>query len=259
MENVEKGWDEFWAELFRVKHRQTIPGIQQYDSLIVDFCIETLKLEKGDEILDIACGAGDHAIEFAQRGFEVSGFDLSQTLISVADEKAIEAGVNVNLFRGDMREINFVKRFTGAVILSHSFGFFDHEENLRVLEGSFNALVDGGRLILDLMNPYNLPRFQKTWSKVDEGYLLSEPHALDAPSGVLKGRPAIYIDSEKSRIILMNQDAMSNNDIRMYTALEIRTMLEAIGFSRIEYYGQNKLPKMPYSSTSERMVVIAEK
>ncbi|MBD3406721.1 MAG: methyltransferase domain-containing protein [Candidatus Lokiarchaeota archaeon] len=259
METVEKGWDEFWAELFRVKHRSTIPGIQQYDNLVVDFCIETLKLQEGDEILDIACGAGDHSIKFAQKGLQVTGFDISQTLIAVADKKASDAGVEVNLFRGDMREINFVKRFSGAVILSHSFGFFNHEENLRVLEGSFNALIDGGRLLLDLMNPYNLPKFQKTWSKIENGYLLSEPHSLDAPSGVLKGRPALFVDSEKARIILMDQDAMSNNDIRMYTALEIRAMLEDVGFKRIELFGQNKLPKMPYSANCERMVVIAEK
>ena len=115
------------------------------------------------------------------------------------------------------------------------------------------------QLLIDLMNPYNLPRFQKTWTKLDGGYLLSEPHVIDAPSGVLRGRPATFIDIEAGRVVLANEDALSNNDIRLYTALEIRTMLTETGFKNIEFYGQNKLPRMPYTSTSGRMVVVATK
>ncbi|MFW9918367.1 MAG: class I SAM-dependent methyltransferase [Candidatus Thorarchaeota archaeon] len=257
MERIELGWDDFWANLFRVKHRRSIPGIQHYDEIIVTFCIKVLNLSSGDEILDIACGAGDHSVLFAKKGFTVSGFDLSRSLIRTAIELAQENNVTVNFYTGDMREINFVQRFKGAVLLSHSFGFFNHEENKRVLEGTFNALMKGGKLLLDLMNPYNLPRFQKTWTEFKDGYLMSEPHNLDAPAGVLRGRPATYIDIEKGRIILMNQDALSNNDIRMYTALEIHQILKEVGFKKIEFFGANKLPRMPYAASSERMIVVA--
>jgi hypothetical protein len=60
-------------------------------------------------------------------------------------------------------------------------------------------------------------------------------------------------------MIEMNEDALAGNDIRMYTALEIREMLTQVGFSKTELYGQNKLPKMPYAANSERMVVVATK
>jgi precorrin-6B methylase 2 len=259
MERVELGWDEFWADLFRVKHRRSIQGIQQYDELVVDFCLASLCMKEGDQILDIACGAGDHSVAFAQHGLRVTGFDLSKSLIEVGKALAADCGVEVNFYRGDMREINFSQQFNGAVLLSHSFGFFNHEENLLVLEGTFKALAKGGKLLLDLMNPYNIPRFYKSWTELEGGYLLSEPHFLDAPAGVLRGSPATFIDVKNNRIVLANQDALSNNDIRMYTALEIRAMLHDVGFSKVEFYGQNKLPRMPYAATSERMVVIATK
>ncbi len=259
MERVELGWDEFWGHLFRVRHRRSIPGIQHYDELVVDFCIETLGLKVGHEILDIACGAGDHSVLFAKKGMKVAGFDISRSLINSAKELAEDKSVTVDFFKGDMREINFVQRFNGAVILSHSFGFFNHDENLLVLQGAYNALVDRGKLLLDLMNPYNIPKFQKTWSELKDGFLLSEPHFLDAPSGVLKGRPATFIDIEADRVVLMNQDALANNDIRMYTALEICELLDEVGFSKIELYGENKLPRRSYGAGSERMVVVATK
>ena len=65
----------------------------------------------------------------------------------------------------------------------------------------------------------------------------------------------MFIDTEEDRIVLMDQDALSNNDIRMYTALEIREMLEEIGFKKVEFYGQHILPRLPYAANSERMVV----
>ncbi len=257
MEIVERGWDDFWAEVFRVKHRRSIPGIQEYDSMIVDFCTEVLGLKEGDTLLDIACGAGDHSLLFAKKGVNVSAFDISESLIRVAKDRAAEQGLEINFFTGDMREVKFSQQFKGAVILSHSFGFFDHEENQQVLRLAFDSLVDDGRLLLDLMNPYNLPKFQKTWTRLEGGYLLSEPHVIDAPAAILRGRPATFIDIEGNRIILANEDAIANNDIRLYTAPEIKEMLNDVGFQRVEFYGQNKLPRMPYAAASGRMVVVA--
>jgi len=259
LDKVELGWDEFWAEIFRVRHRRAIQGIEQFDQLLVSFVIEALNLKKGAEILDIACGAGCHSIEFAKRGLKVTAFDLAQSLIDVAKQRALDEKVEVNFFTGDMRNMSFESQFKAAVLLSHSFGFFDHEENKFVLKGAFDALKEGGCLLLDLMNPYNLPKFQKTWTQLEGGFLLNEPHVLDAPAGVLSGRPAMFIDTENERIVLMNPDALSNNDIRMYTALEIREMLEDVGFKKIELYGQYYLPREPYAANSERMVVIAHR
>jgi SAM-dependent methyltransferase len=259
MEQVELGWNEFWAEIFRVKHRRAIQGIQYYDQLVVDFCASVMDLKKDGEILDIACGSGDQSIEFAKRGFRVTAFDISETLIRAARESAKNNRVTVDFSVGDMRTMSFTQQFTAAVMLSHSFGFFNHEENLSVLKDTFASLKKGGRLLLDLMNPYHLPRFHKTWTELEGGFLLNEPHVLDAPAGVLRGRPAMFIDVKNDRIVLMNEDAILNNDIRMYTALEIQTMLKEVGFKKVEFYGQNTLPKIPYSFTSERMVVVATK
>jgi 2-polyprenyl-3-methyl-5-hydroxy-6-metoxy-1,4-benzoquinol methylase len=259
LEKVELGWDEFWAEIFRVRHRRALQGIEQFDKLLVDFILEVLGLKKGAEILDIACGAGDHSIEFAKRGLKVTAFDIAPSLIDVAKRRAKGEKTEINFFAGDMRDMSFESQFNGAVLLSHSFGFFNHKENKRVLEGAYAALKDDGCLLLDLMNPYNLPRFQKTWTQLEDGFLLNEPHVLDAPAGVLTGRPAMFIDTENDRIVLMDQDALENNDIRMYTALEIREMLVEIGFSKVELYGQHYLPRLPYAANSERMVVIAHR
>lgn len=257
MEQVELGWDEFWAEVYRVKLRDSIECIDDYDRMVAEFCVEVLNLRPRDRVLDVACGSGSHSIQLAKLGMHVTGFDISGTLIGIAERSSQEVGANVEFYRGDMREIKFNKQFQAAVILSHSFGFFNHDENRHVLRLVYESLAPKGSLFLDLMNPYNLPRVQRTWTRVEGGYLLSEPHVVDAQAGMLRGRPATFIDEEKGRIVLMNEDAMANNDIRLYTAHEIDGLLREVGFTKTQMYGQNKHPKMPYQSNSERMVVVA--
>jgi hypothetical protein len=87
--------------------------------------------------------------------------------------------------------------------------------------------------------------------------LLTEPHVFDAPAGVLRGRSPTFIDTDRGVVVLASQDALANNDIRMYTAPEIRLLLEEVGFTKIELYGQNSLPRMPYTVRSERLVAVA--
>lgn len=67
----------------------------------VDFLLEELSLRPGGSILDVGCGTGRHAIEFAKRGYAVTGIDLSSGMLAAAADAAKAAGVNVNWIRAD--------------------------------------------------------------------------------------------------------------------------------------------------------------
>ena len=47
----------------------------------------------GKRVLDIGCGSGRYAIEFARRGAEVIGLDIAPAMIEMARKAAAEAGV----------------------------------------------------------------------------------------------------------------------------------------------------------------------
>lgn len=55
-------------------------------------------------VLDLACGPGRHAVAFAERGFDVTGVDLTSFLLEKARERARDAGVAVEWIRSDMRK-----------------------------------------------------------------------------------------------------------------------------------------------------------
>jgi len=52
--------------------------------------------------LDIGCGTGDHALNLAQRGWDVTGVDVVPRALEAARVKATEAGVSLRLVRADV-------------------------------------------------------------------------------------------------------------------------------------------------------------
>ena len=72
-----------------------------------DFVERELGNDRSKRILDIACGTGRHAIELAKRGYQVTGFDLSEGQLRLAREKAAAAGVSVEFQRRDATQPHF--------------------------------------------------------------------------------------------------------------------------------------------------------
>ena len=60
----------------------------------VDFLIEKLELNGSEKILDLACGFGRHSLEFARRGFVVTGVDITPAYIEYATEQAKKEKLN---------------------------------------------------------------------------------------------------------------------------------------------------------------------
>ena len=60
-----------------------------------------------DEVLDVACGTGNAAIQAAQAGGRVTGVDLTPELFSAARRRAAAAGVEIDLVEGDAEHLPF--------------------------------------------------------------------------------------------------------------------------------------------------------
>src|SRR6516225_8796268 len=63
-----------------------------------------LSAVNGGAVLDLCCGPGRHSLEFARRGFTVTGVDRSPFLLERARERADAEGTKVEWVLGDMRE-----------------------------------------------------------------------------------------------------------------------------------------------------------
>ncbi len=80
--------------------------------------------------LDICCGKGTEAIYLAEKGFTVTGIDISSEAIKMAREKAKESGVNVDFGVGDVLNMPYEDNnfdFVNDKGCFHVFGPDDRE------------------------------------------------------------------------------------------------------------------------------------
>lgn len=108
-------------------------------------------------ILDLGCGRGRHSIELAERGYQVTGLDLSKEAITKAIQIAKKKKLtNVHFQVGDMRR-PLDKTFDSVLNLFTTFGYFlKDEENAKVIESVAKMLNRNSIFILDYLNAYKV-------------------------------------------------------------------------------------------------------
>jgi 2-polyprenyl-3-methyl-5-hydroxy-6-metoxy-1,4-benzoquinol methylase len=91
----------------------------------VEFLINELNVKQGQHILDIPCGFGRHSIELEKRGLYVTGIDISHTFIKGLTDKIKSGNLNIEAIQADILSIQLNKKFSGAICMGNSFGYFD--------------------------------------------------------------------------------------------------------------------------------------
>lgn len=116
----------------------------------IDQLLLHLNLAGGAAILDLACGQGRHAHHIFQKGFQVTGYDLSPNNIAIAQKNALDGLV---FEVRDMREHLGTSKFDAIFNLFTSFGYFEtREAHLTCLQQVYKALKPGGIFVLDFLN-----------------------------------------------------------------------------------------------------------
>jgi SAM-dependent methyltransferase len=189
----ETSWFEsFFGEDYFEIYADAFPA--ERTTMEVEAVVELLGVEPGARILDLACGHGRHAIPLAQRGFHVTGYDLSEVFLDRAEADAKAAGVEIEWIRGDMRELPFDREFEAVINLYTAFGYFaDPDDDLRTLQGIQRALEPGGQLLLETLHRDGLlARFRpKITERTGSGVASSVGAASSPPPGTVASNAAL--------------------------------------------------------------------
>ncbi len=246
---------EWWETFFRGPwgEWQARGFMQQNTSAEVEFIVKSLGLEAGDEVLDVACGTGRHAIELAKLGIDVTGIDFNGTILEVAERKAAEQLVEVLFLKNDMRCLRFREEFDAAYSFWTSFGYFEDESHdYVVLRRIAESLRPGGKFLIDLKSAETLlPEFKS-----------EQVHALDeSGSCVLKHN--VRIDFETGRtegewIFVENgRERTVRSSLRLYNYRDLCALLREAGFDRIE--GFDSRTGQPFGLGATRLALVATK
>ncbi len=135
-------------------------------------------------LLDVACGSGRHAREFAALDWEVTGVDYSPDLL----ERARNAGLDVH--EQDMRRLDLPSApFDAVTCLFDSIGYpQDNDGVVATLEGMRRHVTPEGRVAVEFLHAPALlahadPVRVRRWELPDGGYLLRVSETeIDAPA-----------------------------------------------------------------------------
>lgn len=120
---------------------------------IVDHLVRALHVGAGDRLLDLGCGPGLYAIDFASRGLAVSGIDLSPTSLAYAVDAARAAALAIDYRVGDYTVEPLGGPFDAAVLIYLDFGVLPDEPRDRLLDAVRAALRPGSRFAFDVHAP----------------------------------------------------------------------------------------------------------
>lgn len=109
---------------------------------------------QGRRVLELACGTGRLTLPLARSGAEVTGGDLSETMLDIARQRAAAEGLGVTLLPLDMRDFDLGRRFDRVIIAANSLLHLTQtDELLSFLASVGRHLHPDGRLIFDIFVP----------------------------------------------------------------------------------------------------------
>ncbi len=103
-------------------------------------------------VADLGCGTGRHAIEFARKGLNVTGIEISDSMLEMARNNVRASGLSDKIFleKGDITELNVGRKFDAVAALFHVIGYVNQNEKLLEAFRRISALLDrGGVFVFD--------------------------------------------------------------------------------------------------------------
>ena len=136
--SIEKDW---FADWFDTPFYHILYGNRDYKEAqyFIDNLEKYLSFRTTDHILDLGCGKGRFAIYLNQRGYEVTGIDLSEQSIEGAK---IYTNKRLHFEVGDMRDLPAIQTYQYVLNMFTSFGYFDTElENGKAIASMASTLI----------------------------------------------------------------------------------------------------------------------
>jgi SAM-dependent methyltransferase len=246
---VKLNWYEDFFEGIAVDlWRKAVPP--EHTAAEIEFIGDALALPAGARILDVPCGCGRHSLELARRGYRMTGIDISADSIAEARASAAAEGLEVKWVLGDMRRIPKRGRYDGAFCFGNSFGYLEWPDMEAFLDGVARVLRPGARFVLEtgMAAESVIPKFTpRETFRIDDIEMRIES----------RYRADLGCVDEQYTFVRDGQTEVRPSVHWVYTAAEIRRMLERAGLGVLEIYGS--LDRQPFTLGSVELIVVSEK
>ncbi|WP_299087716.1 class I SAM-dependent methyltransferase [uncultured Metabacillus sp.] len=208
-------------------------------------------------LIDVGCGTGEIAIRLAKQQLNVTGVDLSEDMLSVAQAKLAQNNVNVFFLQQDMRELaGFEEKFDVVTICCDSLNYLETEDDIKAtFRAVFQLLGSRGLLLFDVHSLYKIHHIfaGATFADQDEDIsFIWSSYASEEPNSV---------EHDMTFFVKRNEWYERFDELHYQRTYPIETYiswLENASFEVVKVCGDFDFENPP-TSTSERIFFIARK
>lgn len=106
-------------------------------------------------LLDLACGTGEFSLRLKEKGIDVIGVDMSEDMLSIAREKAMDRNADLLFLCQKAEELDLYGTVDGAICCMDSLNHITDLRNLKKAIKKVSLFLEKGCLfIFDLNTPY---------------------------------------------------------------------------------------------------------
>ncbi|MDR0475796.1 MAG: class I SAM-dependent methyltransferase [Treponema sp.] len=201
-------------------------------------------------IVDLCCGFGRMTLEFARRGFEAAGVDITASYLETAREDSSCEGLKIEFIKKDVRAFKRKEAFDIAVNLYNSFGYFeDPADDFLFAQNAFSSLKEGGAFIIEVLGKEIAVRdyIDADWFERAGFTVLTESEPVDSWASIWN-RWIIIKGAERREKVFIQ---------RLYAASELRRLLLDSGFASVDIYGS--WDEIPYDMDAKTLIAVGRK
>lgn len=112
---------------------------------------------KGKNVLELGCGTGNMTILLRERGANITALDISEDMLSVAEEKARAKRCSIIFLKQDMVSFNISKKYDFIFSFCDGYNYITNNDDIvQSFKNTYNHLNNNGYFIFDISTPYKL-------------------------------------------------------------------------------------------------------
>lgn len=227
-----------------------------HDLTDLKFYKKWLPKNKNARILELCCGTGRLTLPIAEDGYNISGVDITSSMLEQAKVKASEAGLKVEFIKADIRTLDLSEKYDLIFIPFNSIHhLYQNEDLFQVFNVVKNHLKENGLFLLDCYNP-NIQYIIEGEKQQKE---IAKFMTKDGREVLIKQKMRYENKTQINRIewhYFINEefDSIQNLDMRLYFPQELDSYLERNGFKIINKFGS--FEEDEFSDSSEKQIFV---
>lgn len=185
-------------------------------------------------ILETACGTGQITVRLSKMGYKMTGVDISESMLSIAESKARMQRQKIKFLNQDMTQLDLNQKFDSILCMCDGINYIVEEQRLQnFFKTAFEKLNDHGIFIFDISSMYKLRNIigNNTFYNEKDGICYVWDNEFDEVNDIVDMELVIFVPDGK-----LFKKIEENHIQKAYDIEYIKSQLINVGFEHVNVF-----------------------